>query len=394
MLMNAFTRLSRIVAWKSITFLVFCILLLAQVLLGVIHAHAANNSLVGLSLHSYDLKGNQTNYIEIMYSTGGINCVNIPSHSWYDLPVSNFMPAGQTVQIRYFSDPSCSNASEFLQAAPHVPANPVYGKCWFNPDNTTTPNWSGCVKPSQTVPITFGSSSTQVGLTLHSYDLKGNQTNYIKVKYNTSEVSCVNIPSGSWYDLPISNFISAGQTIWIYYFSDSSCSNELLQASPSIPANPPFNHCWFNPGNTTTPNWSGCVKPSQTVPVTFGSPGTKGLLGLSLHSDNSIHQTNYVTVTYKGADGNKRNHVWCASVPSGSWYNVPVSNFAEAGQTIWIRYYSSQKCNPSSKFLEAYPQIPQNPPYNHCWFNPSNTTTPNWSGCVKPSQIVPLTKTR
>jgi hypothetical protein len=129
---------------------------------------------------------------------------------------------------------------------------------------------------------------------------------------------------------------------------------------------------------------------STLVLLSIDSPNSAyadiNFVGLSVHSDDQTNQTNYITVTYKGADGNKRDHVSCQSLPYHSWYDIPISDFIAAGQTISIRYYFSAQCNPSSKFLEASPQVPQNPSYDHCWFNPNATVNGlNWSGCVNPS---------
>ena len=120
-----------------------------------------------------------------------------------------------------------------------------------------------------------------------------------------------------------------------------------------------------------------------------------GFVGLSLHSydqQSNGGSTSYIILTYKGADGNKHDHVFCQPIAFLSWYDIPVSDFIKAGQTLWIRYYSSPKCDPSSKLLEASPQVPQNPSFNHCWFNPDATLNGlNWGGCVNPSKHVDVT---
>src|SRR5262249_17329455 len=113
------------------------------------------------------------------------------------------------------------------------------------------------------------------------------------------------------------------------------------------------------------------------------------LVGLSIHSydqQSNGSPTSYIVVTYKGADGNKRDHVFCQSIPFQSWYDIPVPDFIKAGQRIWIRYYSSSKCNPSNLLAQAGPNVPQNPSSNHCWFNPNPTVNDlNFGGCVNPS---------
>ncbi len=118
-------------------------------------------------------------------------------------------------------------------------------------------------------------------------------------------------------------------------------------------------------------------------------------VGLSLRSYDQQPNgkpTSYIVVTYKGANGNERNHVYCQPIAFQSWYDIPVPDFIKAGQTIWIRYYSSPKCNPSSMILQASPEVPQNPSFDHCWFNPNPTVNDlNWSGCVNPSEHVDLT---
>lgn len=120
-------------------------------------------------------------------------------------------------------------------------------------------------------------------------------------------------------------------------------------------------------------------------------------VGLSLRSYDQQPNgspTSYIVLTYKGANGNERNHVYCQPIAFQSWYDIPVPDFIKAGQTIWIRYYSSPKCNPSSLLLQASPEVPQNPSFDHCWFNPNPTVNDlNWSGCVNPSEHVDLTFT-
>ncbi len=118
-------------------------------------------------------------------------------------------------------------------------------------------------------------------------------------------------------------------------------------------------------------------------------------VGLSLRSYDQQpngNPTSYIVVTYKGANGNERNHVYCQPIAFQNWYDIPVPDFIKAGQTIWIRYYSSPKCNPSSLLLQATPEVPQNPSFDHCWFNPNPTVNDlNWSGCVNPSEHVDIT---
>lgn len=114
---------------------------------------------------------------------------------------------------------------------------------------------------------------------------------------------------------------------------------------------------------------------------------------LTVHNDTS-GQTNYFTLTYVGDDGVTKDHVACQAIPPLDWVNVEsspgVPTQIPMGQILWLRYFHSSTCNPSSQFMSVSLPIPQVPVYNHCWFNPDNTTTPNWSGCVNPSQILPI----
>jgi hypothetical protein len=109
---------------------------------------------------------------------------------------------------------------------------------------------------------------------------------------------------------------------------------------------------------------------------------------LTIHNDKSS-VTNYFTLTYTGIDGQTQQHVSCQSIPPSNWVDVlsqsgtPVQ--IPTGQNARLQYFHSKNCNPSSMFLTVDLPIPAVPVYPHCWFNPDNTTSPNWSGCVKPS---------
>ena len=114
---------------------------------------------------------------------------------------------------------------------------------------------------------------------------------------------------------------------------------------------------------------------------------------LTIHNDQS-GVTNYFTLTYIGIDGQTNQHVVCQPIPPLNWVDVmsqpstPVQ--IPTGQNVWLRYFNNKQCNPSSRFLSVVLPIPAVPVSPHCWFNPDNTTTPNWSGCVKPSPTLPI----
>lgn len=116
-------------------------------------------------------------------------------------------------------------------------------------------------------------------------------------------------------------------------------------------------------------------------------PASACTMQLTLHNDKS-GQTNYITLTYKGVDGQTRDHVICQPVPPLQWADVSAEILV--GQTMWLRYFHSSKCNPSSQFMSVNLPVPANPTFNHCWFNPDNVDTPNWSGCVNPSQTLAI----
>lgn len=106
---------------------------------------------------------------------------------------------------------------------------------------------------------------------------------------------------------------------------------------------------------------------------------------LTVHNDTS-GQTNYVRLTYKGIDGTPKDHLLCQSVPALNWQDLNIQ--AALGQTMWLRYFHSSACNPSSQFLSVNLPVPSQTAVAGCWFNPDNTNSPNWSGCVNPSQIL------
>jgi hypothetical protein len=106
---------------------------------------------------------------------------------------------------------------------------------------------------------------------------------------------------------------------------------------------------------------------------------------LTVHNDTS-GQTNYVRLTYKGTDGNPKDHVLCQSVPALNWQDLNIQ--AALGQTMWLRYFHSSACNPSSQFLSVGLPVPAQTNAAGCWFNPDNINSPNWSGCVNPSQTL------
>jgi hypothetical protein len=134
--------------------------------------------------------------------------------------------------------------------------------------------------------------------------------------------------------------------------------------------------------------------PKKVPALTMATSGSlSDFVKLTIHNDKS-NETNYFTITYKGDNGKINEHVVCQAIPPLSWINVESSPDVPAkiptGQTILLRYYHSAKCNPSSMFMSVNLPIPVEPTYNQCWFNPDNTTTPNWSGCVRYSQIIPI----
>lgn len=106
---------------------------------------------------------------------------------------------------------------------------------------------------------------------------------------------------------------------------------------------------------------------------------------LTVHNDTS-GQINYVRLTYKGTDGNPKDHVLCQSVPALNWQDLNIQ--AALGQTMWLRYFHSATCDPSSQFLSVALPVPSQTDVAGCWFNPDNTNSPNWSGCVNPSQTL------
>ena len=142
---------------------------------------------------------------------------------------------------------------------------------------------------------------------------------------------------------------------------------------------------------TTTP--LGTSMNVSALPTVTSVPSQSDFVELTVHNDES-GQTNYFTLTYKGNDGNIKEHVVCQSIPPLNWVDVESSPGEPAqvprGQTVWLRYYHNAKCDPSSMFMSVNLPIPTVPRYNHCWFNPDETDTPNWSGCIRPSQILSI----
>lgn len=134
-----------------------------------------------------------------------------------------------------------------------------------------------------------------------------------------------------------------------------------------------------------TPALVSIVRPNSA----YGNPSN--LVGLTVHNDKS-GQTNYIMITRDESD--PYAPAFCQSVPPLNWVDVESSPdvlaILRAGQIIWLKYFHSPKCDPSSNFMSVGLPIPAMPVENHCWFNPDNTNTPNWSGCVNPSQILPI----
>jgi hypothetical protein len=132
---------------------------------------------------------------------------------------------------------------------------------------------------------------------------------------------------------------------------------------------------------------------ASTYPTAPGAmrriPGNFVLL--TVHNDKS-GQTNYITIT--GGNSDPKAPVFCQPVPPSNWIDVRSSPDVPVqiptGQIIRLQYFHSPKCDPLSRFLSVDLPIPIEPAYNQCWFNPDNTNTPNWSGCVRPSQILPI----
>ena len=114
---------------------------------------------------------------------------------------------------------------------------------------------------------------------------------------------------------------------------------------------------------------------------------------LTVHNDKS-DQTNYFTLTYLGNDGKTIQHIACQPIPPLNWTDVQSPSGTPVqipmGQTARLQYYHNAQCLPLDMFLAVDLPIPAIPVYPHCWFNPDNITTPNWSGCVKPSQTLPI----
>jgi hypothetical protein len=139
----------------------------------------------------------------------------------------------------------------------------------------------------------------------------------------------------------------------------------------------------------THPATLGAVHRIPAIPEAT-SNNVSNRVELTVHN-NMSGQINYLLLTYKGNHG-KTDHVFCQPIPPLNWVDVQSSPGVPAeiqpGQTIWLRYFHSNKCNPSSRFLSVGLPIPAVPVYNHCWFNPDNTTTPNWSGCVSHPQVL------
>jgi hypothetical protein len=145
--------------------------------------------------------------------------------------------------------------------------------------------------------------------------------------------------------------------------------------------------CFVAPLLLSTLVLFGIVSPN----IAYANPSD--LVGLTVHNDKS-GQTNYITLTRKGDNGDPKDHVFCQPIPPLDWVDVQslsgIAMQAMPGQTMWLRYFHSPKCNPSSIFMSVNLPIPPSPVYNHCWFNPDNTNAPNWSGCVSPSQTLTI----
>lgn len=130
-----------------------------------------------------------------------------------------------------------------------------------------------------------------------------------------------------------------------------------------------------------------------THPTTPGATGDNlsNFVVLTVHNDTS-GQKNYITLT--GSKSNPNASAYCQPVPPLDWVDVESSPGIPAktpfGQAIWLQYFHSPTCDASSNFMSVILHIPTKPVYNHCWFNPDNITTPNWSGCVNPSQTLPI----
>jgi hypothetical protein len=123
------------------------------------------------------------------------------------------------------------------------------------------------------------------------------------------------------------------------------------------------------------------------------STSTSHFVTLTVHNDKS-NQTNYFTLTYLGNDGKTIQHIACQPIPPLNWTDVQSPSGTPVqipmGQTAQLQYYHNNQCHPPDMFLAVNLPIPAMPEYPHCWFNPDNITTPNWSGCVNPSQTLPI----
>ena len=142
----------------------------------------------------------------------------------------------------------------------------------------------------------------------------------------------------------------------------------------------------------TYPAAPGAPKNVPAIPM-ITSSSLNHFVRLTVHNDKS-NETNYFTITYKGNDGKTEEYVACQAIPPLSWVDVKSSPDMPieipTGQTAWLRYFHSTKCNPSSMLLSVGLPIPAEPTYGQCWFNPDNITTPNWSGCVRFSQTLAI----
>jgi hypothetical protein len=139
----------------------------------------------------------------------------------------------------------------------------------------------------------------------------------------------------------------------------------------------------------TYPATPGASRDITALPPQETSNNPSQFVELTVHNDKS-GQTNYITMT----DGNNKPLIPCQPVQPLNWADVLSWSDTPAkiptGQIIRLQYFSSPKCDPPSRLLFVDLPIPIDPVHNHCWFNPDNTTTPNWSGCVEPSQILSI----
>jgi len=109
---------------------------------------------------------------------------------------------------------------------------------------------------------------------------------------------------------------------------------------------------------------------------------------LTVHADKS-GQTNYVKLAYKGLDDQWTGT--CQAVPALNWQDLHIQ--AELGNDMWLGWYPTSSCetNGDSFIMAVSLPVPSHTD-SDCWFNPAAPSgTPNWSGCVNPSQTLTLT---